>query len=68
MSYHIVTGWISFGIKNKEACHMDMDLTQLWYELKMELEFTSGTMYYTDDIVNIMNEMEKRIKGGPEYE
>ena len=47
---------------------MDMDLTQLWYELKMELEFTSGTMYYTDDIVNIMNEMEKRIKGGPEYE
>jgi hypothetical protein len=41
---------------------MDMDLTQLWYELKLEMEQSDMTL-----IVDMMSNMEARMKDGPEY-
>ena len=41
----------------------DVDLTQLWFELKLELKEAKQS-----NIVMLMDDMERRLKGGMDYE
>lgn len=46
----------------------DVDLTQLWYELKIEIETLEQESLVLKELLQIMNDMEDHLKGGSEYE
>ena len=44
-----------------------MDLTQLWYELKLDLEQYGALPVEPKLLLEVMDDMESRLKGGLNY-
>lgn len=46
----------------------DVDYMQLFYEIRMEFKEMSTDSEVFKEIVTMMDDMEARLKGGPDYE